>query len=213
MIQRVGSIVRDKIFPSLTWKKEVTHKPTIYLTFDDGPIPEITPWVLDQLNQYDAKATFFCVGDNINKHPDVYHQVLKNGHRVGNHTQNHLQYWKNSYSHYLENVKKCDEWLASNTLFQITSSKPLFRPPHGQVGKQMIQTLNKEYEIIMWHVLTRDYNKNFKKEKCLSTAIKLTEDGSIVVFHDSIKAEKNLKYVLPRFLEYFSKKGYVFASL
>ncbi|ANQ47489.1 polysaccharide deacetylase family protein [Flammeovirga sp. MY04] len=213
MIQRVGSIVRDKIFPSLTWKKEATSIPTIYLTFDDGPIPEITPWVLDQLAKYNAKATFFCVGDNIRKHPEVYNKVLEAGHTAGNHTFNHLQYWKTSYNKYLDNVKVCDEQLVSNPLFDTDRKKPLFRPPHGQVGKQMIHTLKEKYEIIMWHVLTRDYNKNFNEEKCLATAIKLTEDGSIVVFHDSIKAEKNLRYVLPRFLEHFSKKGYVFASL
>ncbi|WP_281614450.1 polysaccharide deacetylase family protein [Flammeovirga sp. SubArs3] len=213
MIQKVGSIVRDKLFPSLTWKKEQTDQPTIYLTFDDGPIPEITPWVLEQLSNYNAKATFFCVGDNIRKHPEVYQKVLSEGHTVGNHTFNHLQYWKNGLTKYLENIEECQKWLESDTLFKGQSQKNLFRPPHGQVGKKMIREILPNYEMIMWHVLTRDYNKNFKKEKCLSTAIKLTEDGSIVVFHDSIKAEKNLKYVLPRFLAHFSKKGYHFASL
>ncbi|MBD0403583.1 polysaccharide deacetylase family protein [Flammeovirga sp. EKP202] len=213
MIQKVGSIFRNKIFPSLVWKKEATTSPILYLTFDDGPIPEITPWVLDELKKYNAKATFFCVGDNIRKHPEVYQQVLEQGHKVGNHTFNHLQYWKKSLSTYLQNVKECDTIMKSNPLYSVESEKPLFRPPHGQVGKKMMHQLLVDYEIIMWHVLTRDYNKNYKKESCLKAAIKNTENGSIIVFHDSIKAEKNLKYVLPRYLQYFSNKGYEFHTL
>ncbi|NME68397.1 polysaccharide deacetylase family protein [Flammeovirga aprica] len=213
MIQKVGSVFRNKIFPSLVWKKEASPSPVLYLTFDDGPIPEITPWVLEVLRKYNAKATFFCVGDNIRKHPSVYHQVLEEGHQVGNHTFNHLQYWKKSLPNYMENVKKCDEVLKSNPLYKVTSKKPFFRPPHGQIGKKMMRQLLEDYEIIMWHVLTRDYNKNYKKEKCLKAAIENAENGSIIVFHDSIKAEKNLKYVLPRFLEYFSNKGYEFHTL
>ncbi|AZQ63032.1 polysaccharide deacetylase family protein [Flammeovirga pectinis] len=213
MIQRVGSFVRNKMFPSLTWKKEKGEHPSIYLTFDDGPIPEITPWVLDLLKEYNAKATFFCVGDNIKKYPDTYNKVLEEGHTVGNHTFNHLQYWKNGLSKYLKNIDECEKWLNSNNKFIEKKPRKLFRPPHGQIGKKLLQKVLPDYEIIMWHVLTRDYNKNYNEETCLKTAIKLTEDGSIVVFHDSLKAEKNLKYVLPRFLAFFSKKGYKFKSL
>lgn len=213
MIQKVGSIFRNKIFPHLTWKKKGNSTPIIYLTFDDGPIPEITPWVLELLKTYNAKATFFCVGDNIQKHPEIYHQILTEKHSVGNHTFNHLQYWKKSLSHYLKNVEECSEIMNENVLYSSINRKPLFRPPHGQIGKKMIHTLLKEYEIIMWHVLTRDYNKNYNKKNCLKAAIKNTENGSIIVFHDSIKAEKNLKYVLPKYLEHFSKLGFDFKAL
>jgi peptidoglycan/xylan/chitin deacetylase (PgdA/CDA1 family) len=207
------------IYPKLTWVRKASEK-VIYLTFDDGPIPEVTEYVLKELAHYKAKATFFCVGDNIYKNPQVFNKIIEQGHKTGNHTYNHLNGWKNENSIYLENVKKGDAIMMENLpedkqhlYYSNLTSKKLYRPPYGKIKKAQIKALDKEYEIVMWDVLTGDFNKNLSPEKCLRKAIKYTGKGSIVIFHDSLKALPNLQYALPRFLKHFTEAGYRFESL
>ena len=176
------------------------HERVIYLTFDDGPIPEVTPWVLETLKHFDAKATFFCVGDNVVKHPEVFKKVLAAGHQVGNHTFNHLNGWKNPTDAYLENVERCSQVLPGN----------LFRPPYGVLKLAQKNALLPRYKIVMWDVLSGDFDHSITAERCLKNVIENTLSGSIVVFHDSMKAADRLQYVLPRTLDHFSAKGYSF---
>jgi peptidoglycan/xylan/chitin deacetylase (PgdA/CDA1 family) len=172
----------------------------IYLTFDDGPIPEVTEWVLDVLKKYQIKATFFCIGDNVKKHPGIYQRILDEGHAVGNHTQNHLKGWKTVDETYLKNVEECAE--------QINST--LFRPPYGKIKKSQFKLINQHYSIIMWDVLSGDFDVKTTLEKCYNNVVKNTKSGSIIVFHDSIKASKNLKYALPKAIEFLLNKGFIF---
>lgn len=194
-----------KLFPHYVWRLPSAEK-VIYLTFDDGPIPEVTPWVLAELEKYNAKATFFCVGDNVRKHPSIFEQVVASGHSIGNHTFNHLNGWKTTDSIYLENVKLCQNYLDTSQ----KNAKKLFRPPHGRLSSSQSALLRKEYEIIMWDVLSGDFDQSLKAEVCLQKAIYYTQKGSIVVFHDSEKAKKNLYFALPRYLDHFSKQGFRF---
>ncbi|MFT2008844.1 polysaccharide deacetylase family protein [Pontibacter sp. 13R65] len=200
-----------KLMPNYTW-----HKPsagnTLYLTFDDGPIPVITPFVLEQLAQYQAKATFFCVGENVAKHREIGMEVAQQGHVLANHTFNHLKGWQTPLPQYLHNVQLCQAEL--NQLPGAATQKLLFRPPHGRItGKQAAQLRQEGYELIMWDMLTNDYDKTLAPEICLEKAIQYTQSGSIIVFHDSLKAQRNMQYVLPRFLEHFASSGYTFSSL
>jgi len=206
-------------YPNLTWVRKTGEK-VIYLTFDDGPIPEVTDYVLEELEKYSAKATFFCVGDNVSKNPGVLQNIIHKGHKVGNHTFNHLNGWKNEHDHYLENVAKGDAILSQATAhghehcyISAATGKKLYRPPYGKITKSQIKTLLPHYEIIMWDVLTGDFDKKLSPEKCLHKAIKYTGKGSIVIFHDSVKALPNLQYALPRFLKHFTEAGYRFESL
>jgi len=178
-------------------------EPVIYLTFDDGPIEELTPWVLDVLKQYNVKATFFCVGNNIDKNNHIFSRLLNEGHRVGNHTYNHIKGWKTKTKEYLENVEQCE---------QLTKTK-LFRPPYGRIKKKQFLKLIPYYKIVFWDVLTHDYDPLLSPAKCLSNSIKYTRNGSVVVFHDNMKAQKNLKFVLPQYIEHFLKLNYKFAVL
>ncbi|WP_316816206.1 polysaccharide deacetylase family protein [Pedobacter nyackensis] len=192
-------------YPSLTWNKTRNDK-VIYLTFDDGPIPDVTTFVLKTLKDFDAKATFFCIGDNIRKHPTVFNQIKKDGHRIGNHTFNHLKGWKTTDHVYLENVKKCQELTNTN----------LFRPPYGRIKKSQITGIKSKYpdmEIIMWDVLSGDFDVELSPEKCYENVIKNTRNGSVIVFHDSLKAFDRLKYTLPLILKFFNDKGYQFGCL
>lgn len=203
----------EKLFSNYQWKV-ATNQKEIYLTFDDGPIPEITPWVLKQLAKFQAKATFFCVGDNISKYPEIYDAVLQEEHRIGNHTFHHLNGWKTKSNSYVENIDKCAFEIEKQQMKSVTKSDLLFRPPYGKITpSQRKKIVEKGYKIIFWDVLSGDFDQNISKETCLENVVNNTEKGSIIVFHDSEKAFKNLEYVLPRFLEYFSKKGYVFKSL
>ena len=197
------------LFPTYIWHKQRTEK-NIYLTFDDGPIPVVTDFVLKQLAIYNAKATFFCVGDNVKKNPAVFRSAVDEGHRVGNHTFNHLDGWKTRDSDYVDNILECRESLNKHV-----SNQPLnlFRPPYGKIKKSQAKILNKEFEIVMWDVLSGDFDISLNKENCLFKTIKATNKGSIVIFHDSIKAEENLRFVLPSFLSHFTEAGYVFQSL
>lgn len=188
------------LFPGAVWRISSRDEKQIFLTFDDGPIPEVTPWVLDLLDKYNIKATFFCVGDNVYKYPKVFEEVVKRGHAVGNHTFNHLQGWKTWTKKYVQNVHKADQLIKSN----------LFRPPHGHIRLLQSAALMHQYNFIMWDVVTRDYSKYLNGEQVLENVKKYTRNGSVIVFHDSLKAEKNLRYALPRAIEWLMSEGYTF---
>jgi len=225
------------LFPDYTWRIGADKKPDsksdreIYLTFDDGPHPEITPWILKILANYNAKATFFCVGENVLKYPENYSQILEQEHSIGNHTFNHINGWKTSNKNYQNSVLKAEEIIKNkkrekrkekregeSPSYQTTNNQQpttkLFRPPYGKIKSSQSKFLIKNgFKIIMWDVLSYDFDINILKENCLENVIEHVQNGSIIVFHDSEKAFKNLEFVLPKTLEYFSKKGYVFKVL
>ncbi len=198
-----------KIFKNYTWNKSAGAK-KVYLTFDDGPIPEITEWVIGTLNKYNVKATFFCVGENIQKHPQIFEQLLSNNHCVGNHTYNHNNGWETDDKVYLESVIKTQKLLAQKlTDYHTELTTKIFRPPYGKLTpNQSTQVRENGFEVIMWDVLSADFDPSVTARTCLRNVIKNTEDGSIVVFHDNIKSFKTIQYVLPRYLKYLRKKGY-----
>ena len=183
--------------------------PAVYLTFDDGPIPEETPFVLETLAQYNAHGTFFCVGDNLHRHPEVAQEVVAQGHRLANHTYHHISGWRHSHSRYLQDVGQCQALLDALQ----PELRPLLRPPYGRITMPLAQALNSTHQVVMWDVLTYDYDRDFAAEKCLQHAICNTRPGSITVFHDSLKASRNMRYVLPRYLAHFAEQGYRFARL
>jgi peptidoglycan/xylan/chitin deacetylase (PgdA/CDA1 family) len=195
-------VVVKALLPQYVWHIPTEDK-VLYLTFDDGPVPEATPWVLDLLKKYDAKATFFCVGDNVRKHPAVYRRILEEGHAVGNHTYNHLNGWKTQTFDYLKNVQRCR---------QIVSS-PLFRPPYGVLRPSQTKTLKSRYQIVMWDVLSGDYDAEITPEQCLENVMDNVKPGSIILFHDSPKAEARMRYALPRVLELLSQDDWTFKAL
>jgi peptidoglycan/xylan/chitin deacetylase (PgdA/CDA1 family) len=212
----------QRIFKNYIWSFSFSKdvEKTIYLTFDDGPTPEITEWTLDELKKFKAKATFFCIGKNIENHPEIYKRVIKEGHSIGNHTHNHLNGWKSSNATYLKNILKCEKSIQSkmknnsNSKLKTHNSELLFRPPYGKIKSSQARKLREEgYKIILWDVLSADFDQKISKEKCLQNVIDNCENGSIVVFHDSLKAEGNLRYVLPKILEYLSNKGYDFKRI
>ncbi len=206
-------LVAKKMFPNYIWDI-ATNEKTIYLTFDDGPTPEITNWTLNTLKNYNAKATFFCIGNNIEKHPDIFQNILKDGHSIGNHTHNHIKGWKTQATAYLENIKKAESIISLQILNSEFRIQNLFRPPYGQItpkqGKEL-QALG--YKIIMWDVLSFDWEKSISEDTCFNNVKSKATNGSIVVFHDSVKASKNMQYALPRVLDYFSNKGFTFEAL
>lgn len=211
----------------------INNDKAIYLTFDDGPVPEVTPWVLDLLQQYNAKASFFCIGDNVRKHPEISQRVLAEGHCIGNHTYNHLNGWKNSTSDYIENIKLAEEVMkrmgyekksedvkTPHSELGTTSSNlqtpnfKLFRPPYGRIKNSQAKSLKKAgYKMVMWDVISGDYNKDFSAGQCYKNVIENASAGSIIVFHDSKKAFRNLKETLPKILQYYTEKGLEFRSL
>lgn len=198
-------------FSKLTFRIKTGEK-KIYLTFDDGPSPETTPWVLDELKKSEASATFFCVGAQVEKHPEIFNEIVEQGHAVGNHTMHHLNGWKSSVSDYLVDVKQCEDVLLRESRIKNQESS-LFRPPYGKLTPAQYSVLKKNYNLVMWDVLTRDFDSGISPDKCLHRVITKSKRGSIVVFHDSVKAEKKLWYVLPRVLEYFSERNFSFDSL
>lgn len=203
--------ILERLFSSYTWRFDTDRK-EIFLTFDDGPTPEITPFVLKQLKQYNAKATFFCIGKNIENHPEIFHQILSEKHSVGNHTQNHLNGWKTKNINYLESVLKCEDVISN--LADKTQESKLFRPPYGRIKKsQAKEILKRGYRIIMWNVLSADFDRSISKEKCLENVLKNTKKGGVIVFHDSLKASEKLQFVLPKVLEELSKKGFSFKGI
>lgn len=187
------------LLPLAVWRIKTNEK-KVYLTFDDGPVPEVTPWVLDLLKSQNIKATFFCVGENVGKYPRVYQRVLEEGHRVGNHTFNHRKGFKNKVNTYVGNVMKAETLIHSN----------LFRPPHGQLWPSLLRKLNLRYKVIMWDVLSGDYDKGRSGEKCFSDVVRNVRCGSIIVFHDSIKARQNLQVALPLTIKALKEMGYEF---
>ncbi len=193
-------------FPGFVWDisiKDTELEKEIYLTFDDGPVDEVTPFVLDQLKKYDAKATFFCVGENIDNHPKIFKQLIKAGHSIGSHSYNHLSGWFTDNAQYYSNVVKAAE----------LSDSKLFRPPYGRIKPSQAKKIQEDYKIIMWDVLSGDFDPNITVEKCFDNVISNANSGSIVVFHDSIKSYAVLKQVLPMVLDFYHEEGYTFKSI
>jgi peptidoglycan/xylan/chitin deacetylase (PgdA/CDA1 family) len=196
-----------RIYDSYIWSIPVNDK-ILYLTFDDGPHPEATPFVLKELKKHNALATFFCIGKNVVSYPGIYKQIINEGHSVGNHTYNHLNGWKTSNADYLKDIA-----LASNEI-----DSDLFRPPYGRITSFQAKNLKpvmkgKEPKVIMWDVLSGDFDIDCTSQQCLANVLLASVSGSIVVFHDSEKAFPKLAYTLPRILNHFSEKGYLFKSL
>jgi len=191
-----------KWFPLAIWRFPEESK-TVYLTFDDGPIPEVTPWVLELLRENDIKATFFAVGENVFRHPDIFVQVLEEGHAVGNHTYHHLQGLKSDNKTYFEDIHNANRLIRTN----------LFRPPHGWLKRAQYRYLTRRYHIIMWDVISCDYNRNITKEEVLQNVLKYTRPGSIITFHDSQKAAQHLYWVLPRAIKALKDQGYEFKKI
>ncbi len=194
------------LWPNLIWNIPGSEK-KIFLTFDDGPIPGLTEWVIQVLSEYEIKATFFCVGENIKKHPEQFSKLLEAGHSIGNHTYHHLNGRKVSTEEYLDDVLLCDKTLDTQNI-----STDLFRPPYGRLKTSQRNSL-KDKRIVMWDVLSKDYAASLKPENILQGTIKATQPGSIVVFHDNQKAEKNLKAVLPKYINHFLSLDYQFEQL
>lgn len=190
------------LFPNFVWNIHTDEK-VMYLTFDDGPIPEVTPWVLDTLKEYNAKATFFCVGDNITKHPDVLELLLDQGHTAANHTYHHMAGWSTENIRYFHDVRRCAQQVRSN----------LFRPPYGRIRPSQAQFLTRHYQIVMWDVLSGDFDRSLSPDECAANILQKAGSGSIVVFHDSLKAQRNMKYALQKTLDHYSALGYRFESL
>jgi len=201
--------ILKKLSKDLIWDIS-TDKKEIFLTFDDGPIPILTEYVLETLADFGAKATFFCVGDNVLKYPDVIKKIIEKGHAVGNHTFNHLKGWSTKNDHLFINIEKCQSYI---NRYDTTTKRPLFRPPYGQITWSLLKVLKNKYDIIMWDVLVYDFEESHSPQISLSKSIHKTVSGSIVVFHDNYKAEKKLRYILPRFLQHFDDLGFTFKKL
>jgi peptidoglycan/xylan/chitin deacetylase (PgdA/CDA1 family) len=191
-----------KIYPDVIWDKRETGK-KLYLTFDDGPTPVVTEKILDILDQYQAKATFFCLGRNVERHPEIYREILKRGHQTGNHTYSHLKGWETRNKEYFQDIELAEQFIDSY----------LFRPPYGRIRRVQLKYLKKKYNIILWDVMSHDYEKFWSKERCLRAVMRYTKDGSIIVFHDSEKAFDKTCFVLPKLLEVFMAKGYEFVKI
>ncbi len=191
------------LFPEAIWRIKKNRRKVVFLTFDDGPIPEVTPWVLDKLDEYGIKATFFMVGDNVARNPELYQEVKRRGHSVGNHTMHHLQGMKVSSYRYMHDITEANDLIDS----------PLFRPPHGLLRWKQARTIKDRYNIVMYDLVTRDYSKKLTPEKVFGNVRRYARNGSIIVFHDSLKAEKNMKAVLPRAIEFLRSRGYEFDTL
>jgi peptidoglycan/xylan/chitin deacetylase (PgdA/CDA1 family) len=195
-------VILSLFYKNLIWKVN-TNKKVIYLTFDDGPDEEVTPKVLDILDEYDAKATFFCLGNNAEKHPGIIERIVKSGHVLGNHSYSHRNGFKTDTEHYIEDVNKCDRVFQSE----------LFRPPYGRIRSKQAKIISKDFKIIMWSVIPGDFDRKVTKEKCLSRSIKNSVQGTIIVFHDSQKAKEKVLYALPHYLKHFKELEYSFEAL
>lgn len=200
-----------RLFSNQVWDLPNTQG-KIYLTFDDGPTPEITDWILEVLRSHNIKATFFCIGNNIRQHPDLFKKLIQQGHAVGNHTHNHLQGWRTPVRKYLENIRECQDELDKNATD--VPQALLFRPPYGKIRVDQSSKLRRKgYKIIMWDVLSADFDTRITPEQCLRNVTENTTQGSIIVFHDSVKAFKNLEYTLPKAIEILKEKGFKFDTI
>lgn len=186
------------LFPEAIWRVKKRKRKVAYLTFDDGPIPEVTPWVLDTLDRYGVKATFFFVGDNVRKYHGLYEEVKRRGHSYGNHTMHHLQGFKTTRLRYMRDITEADNLIDS----------PLFRPPHGLIRWSQAKAIKNHYNVVMYDLVTRDYSKNLTPQEVFHNVRRYARNGSIIVFHDSLKAERNMKQVLPRAIEWLKNEGY-----
>ena len=218
-----------KLYPSALWRMDADEK-AIYLTFDDGPIPEVTPWVLDKLDQFDVKATFFMVGDNVRKHPDIFRMVVERGHGIGNHTMHHIKFFDRNSLRYMADVREMEQIVNENltvsqedenyelfnSQLSIFNSKKLFRPPHGFLNHYQYEKLKwAGYKIVMWDLVTRDYSYKLRPPQVLSNVLRYTRNGSIITFHDSLRSwnRGNLQYALSHALWFFKEEGYQFKLL
>ena len=202
-----------RIFPQYLWALPGRGK-KICLTFDDGPVPGVTDYVLSTLARYNVPATFFCVGDNIRKYPEVFRKVLNDGHQVGNHTFSHLNGWNTETQVYLDNVQRCNELMDMHTAGNGgRAEERFFRPPYGRLSKAQSVKLRKSHRIVMWDLLVGDFDRSLHPRKCLQKSLKAVRPGTIVLFHDSLKSERTMRYVLPRFIEAVKDKGYTFTQL
>ena len=197
------------LYPEALWHGD-RKKKKIYLTFDDGPVPEVSDYILDVLSDQDVKATFFCVGDNIKKYPEVFKRIIDEEHGIGNHTFNHLNGWKVSEDDYLKNIQLCDEVINNNSL---TGPIKLFRPPYGKIRKKILKRIRNEYKIIMWDVLSYDFSAKVTAEKCLEKSLKYTRNGSIIIFHDSKKSFEKNKLIISQYIQHFKNKNYDFCKI
>ena len=193
----------QRCFPKYLWRVQATAEKKLYLTFDDGPIPVVTPWVLEQLASYNARATFFCVGANIEKHPAIYQQVLEAGHAVGNHTFNHLNGWATATRDYLQNVVDCQQKMDTT----------LFRPPYGRLRPSQAKQLQQQYKIVLWDVIAGDFDPSITGEDCWKNIVNYASNGSIIVLHDSKKSWERLEFVLPKLLEHYTNLGFGFEAI
>jgi peptidoglycan/xylan/chitin deacetylase (PgdA/CDA1 family) len=201
-IEQTPNIIR-RFYPSVLWRKD-KNKKIIYLTFDDGPTQEVTPWILDTLDKYGIKATFFCIGNNAEKHPKILDKIREKGHQIGIHGYSHKRGLYKKQVLYFEDIKRSRDIIKSN----------IFRPSHGRIYPNQARKLKDlGYQVVLWDVITRDYNQKLTGEKVLNIAKKNTRNGSIVVFHDSLKAESNMKYAFPKAVEYWLENGYTFETL
>ena len=184
-----------KLMPDLIW--DIPDREHVFLTFDDGPTPGVTEWILKELARFGVKATFFCLGKNVEMYPDLYHRILDGGHKVGNHTYSHQKGWKMKSDHYVEDVDLANQVLHTD----------LFRPPYGRITPKQARALAKRYNIVMWDIISRDYNRNLRPRTCLNNVVKHVQPGDIVVFHDSEKSFRNLHFALPRTLKFLEEHG------
>lgn len=207
-----------KLYPGAVWRMDPNEK-AVYLTFDDGPIPEVTPWVLDLLDKHNIKATFFMVGDNIRKHPDEFRMVVERGHRIGNHTFNHIRGFEYTAKNYLGNTEQAKIFMEMGGDINCNVEKVLypllFRPPHGHMFANQYLTLKRTYKIVMWDLVTRDYSKKLRGPQVLANVMRYARNGSIITFHDSLKSwcNGNLQYALPRAIDFLKEEGYEFKVL
>lgn len=191
------------LFPEAVWRIKVRRRKVVYLTFDDGPVPEVTPWVLDTLDRYGVKATFFMVGENVRRYPHLLDEVRRRGHSYGNHTMHHVQGMKVGTRAYMRDITEADAYIDS----------PLFRAPHGIMRWAQAAAIKNHYNIVMYDLVTRDYSRKLTPDRVLANVKRYARNGSIIVFHDSLKAEKNLRYALPRAIEWLKEEGYEFARI
>ncbi|MDE5608202.1 MAG: polysaccharide deacetylase family protein [Muribaculaceae bacterium] len=202
LIERPPSLYR-LLFPEALWRLKRRGRRVVYLTFDDGPIPEVTPWVLDELDRLNVKATFFLVGDNVRRYPWLLEEIKRRGHSYGNHTMHHIQGIHSSRLRYMRDITEADRLIES----------PLFRPPHGLLWGGQAKAIKNKYNLVMYDVITRDYNRKLSPEKVYANVRRYVRNGSIIVFHDSLKAERNMKYALPRAIRWLKMHGYEFDVL